>query len=112
MLKFLFAKPSEISLDQKWLDVPENAEVFTYHKKSAGRALLSGLILAAVSGATAIHVLLSMWNHWVAGVATHADYKDSGGIRTPKYAEAWWNAPEGRSIYWRGNVNEFHVLPT
>lgn len=70
MLKFLFARPSEISLDQKWLDVPENAEVFTYHKKSAGRALLSGLILAAVAEAAAIHVLLSMWNHWVAWVAT------------------------------------------
>lgn len=70
MLKFLFARPSEISWDQKWLDVPEGAEVFTYHKKSAGRALLSGLILAAVAEAAAIHVLLSMWNYWVAWAAT------------------------------------------
>jgi len=41
-----------------------------------------------------------------------ADYKDFGGIWIPTCGEVWWDAPEGRFVYWRGNVIEFNVLPT
>ncbi len=66
MLKYLFAKPAGVSPDPRWLDVPQDAEVFTYHQKHAGQALIGGLILAAIVEAAAVHLLISMWNHWVA----------------------------------------------
>ena len=66
MLKYLFAKPAGVSPDPRWLDVPQDAEVFTYHQKHAGQALLGGLILAAITEAAGVHLLISMWNHWVA----------------------------------------------
>lgn len=72
MLKYLFAKPAGVSSDPGWLDVPEGAKVFTYHQKHAGQILLGGLILAAIVEAAAVHVLISMWNHWVALAATLA----------------------------------------
>ena len=66
MLKYLFVKPAGVSSDPGWLDVPQDAEVFTYHQKHAGQALLGGLILAAIVEAAGVHLLISMWNHWVA----------------------------------------------
>ena len=53
MLKYLFAKPTGVSSDPRWLDVPEGAKVFTYHQKHAGQILLGGLILAAIVEAQA-----------------------------------------------------------
>lgn len=72
MLKYLFVKPAGVSSDRRWLDVPQDAEVFTYHQKHAGQALLGGLILAAIVEAAGVHLLISMWNHWVALAATLA----------------------------------------
>ena len=72
MLKYLFVKTAGNSSDRKWLDVPEDAEVFTYHQKHAGQALLGGLILATIAEAAAVHMLISIWNRWVALAATLA----------------------------------------
>ena len=70
MLKYLFAKPNGVGADQPYIDTPPDAEVFTYHRKHAGQALLDGLVLAALIELIAVHLLLSMWNHWVALLAT------------------------------------------
>jgi Family of unknown function (DUF6544) len=32
------------------------------------------------------------------------DYVSLGGIRVPGSAEVWWELPEGRFTYWRGEV--------
>ena len=73
LLKYLFLAPSSKGLPgQRWLDVPQDAEVFTYHRKNAGRALLAGLIVGSVFEATAVHVLISVWSHWAALAATFA----------------------------------------
>ena len=66
MLKYLFAKKPQ----DRWLDVPPGAAVFTYHQENALRALLSGLLVVAFVEAAALHLLLAMWNHWVALAAT------------------------------------------
>ncbi|MCH2180626.1 MAG: hypothetical protein MK108_01350 [Mariniblastus sp.] len=70
MLKYLFLKPSDDSPSGPWLEVPPEADVFTYHREHAGRALLFGLILAAIIEATALHWLISLWSHWLALAAT------------------------------------------
>ncbi len=31
-------------------------------------------------------------------------FKDFEGIRAPSEAEVWWDGPEGRFVYWRGEV--------
>ncbi|MEE2907354.1 MAG: hypothetical protein VX527_05915 [Planctomycetota bacterium] len=70
MLKYLLVKPDDDSPGGKYLDVPRDAEVFTYHQKHSGRTLLAGLVLAAIVEATAIHFLIAIWNDWVALAAT------------------------------------------
>ena len=79
MLKYLIAKPVAAKSDdamsagnENFLDVPRDATVFTYHKKNAGRALLGGILMASLVEATIVHILISMWNHWVALAATLA----------------------------------------
>ena len=66
MLKYLFAKHSA----QSSQETPTGAVEFSYHKDSAIQALLAGFLMAAVVEATVIHILLAMWNHWVATAAT------------------------------------------
>jgi hypothetical protein len=31
-------------------------------------------------------------------------YETLGGVRVPTFAEAYWDLPEGRYVYWRGTV--------
>ncbi len=31
-------------------------------------------------------------------------YRELGGLRVPTHAEVWWDLPERRFVYWRGNV--------
>jgi hypothetical protein len=31
-------------------------------------------------------------------------YRELGGLRVPTHAEVWWDLPEGRFVYWRGDV--------
>ena len=40
-----------------------------------------------------------------------ADYKDFGGVRLPTFGEVWWDAPDGRFVYWRAKVTAFEVVP-
>ena len=72
MIQFLLAKPDPESPEGKWLDVPKSSDVFSYHVKNSGRVLIAGLLMAAIVEAVALHVLLAMWNHWVALAATLA----------------------------------------
>lgn len=32
------------------------------------------------------------------------DYQDFDGIRAPSRGEVWWDAPDGKFVYWRGTV--------
>ncbi|MEM7453384.1 MAG: hypothetical protein AAF456_03410 [Planctomycetota bacterium] len=66
MLKYLFANSSAVRAKE----IPDDAEVFTYHEKSAIQALLGGFMMAAFVEATVLHILLAYWNHWIALVAT------------------------------------------
>lgn len=45
-------------------------------------------------------------NEWVptSWGGRFADYRTLGGIRLPTSAEAFWDLPEGRYVYWRGTV--------
>ncbi|MCH2177784.1 MAG: hypothetical protein MK106_03185 [Mariniblastus sp.] len=65
MLKYSFAKPTGGEAGQSYLDPPPDAEFFTYHHKHVGQALLGGLAFAAIIEAAALHLALSMWNHWI-----------------------------------------------
>jgi hypothetical protein len=38
----------------------------------------------------------------------YRDYADFGGICAPARAEAWWDPPDGRFLYWRGTVTRLH----
>ncbi len=35
-----------------------------------------------------------------------SNYAEFGGLRVPTHAEVWWDLPEGRFVYWRGDVIE------
>ena len=70
MLKYLFIKPAADSPDGRYRDVPREARVFTSHHRHSGRALLAGLVLAAIVEATAVHFLIAIWNDWIALAAT------------------------------------------
>ena len=70
MLKYLFAKPTGGAAGQSDLDPPPDAEFFTYHHKYVGQALLGGLAFTAIIVAAALHLALSMWNHWIEVAAT------------------------------------------
>ncbi len=39
-----------------------------------------------------------------------SDYQNFGGIRIPTFGEVWWDAPEERFVYWRGNVTQFEII--
>jgi hypothetical protein len=45
-------------------------------------------------------------NEWVATPwgGRYGDYRALGGIRMPSSAEAYWELPEGRYVYWRGTI--------
>jgi len=33
-----------------------------------------------------------------------SNYRELGGLRVPTHAEVWWDLPEQRFVYWRGDV--------
>ena len=50
-----------------------------------------------------------------ASVPTHwggelSDYEIVGGIRMPTRGEVGWELPEGRFVYWRGEITSAHVV--
>jgi hypothetical protein len=38
------------------------------------------------------------------------EYVSFGGTRAPTFAEAWWQLPEGRFVYWRAHVTALELL--
>ena len=41
----------------------------------------------------------------------YADYRTFGGLRIPVRAEVHWDLPEGRWVWWRGEVTEVALRP-
>jgi hypothetical protein len=39
------------------------------------------------------------------------DFKKFGGIRAPARGEVWWDTPDGRFLYWRGEVTSLRWAP-
>ena len=66
MLKYLFISGETKDCSK----THANSKAFSYHKKSALRALLSGFLMAAFVEATVLHILLWNWSHWLATAAT------------------------------------------
>jgi hypothetical protein len=38
------------------------------------------------------------------------DHRDAGGVRVPHRAEAGWDLPEGRFVYWRAEITAVEVM--
>lgn len=38
------------------------------------------------------------------------DYADFDGLRLPQAGEAYWDLPEGRYVYWRGEITGAEVV--
>jgi hypothetical protein len=39
-----------------------------------------------------------------------ADFESVSGTRIPTSGEAWWDLPEGRFVYWRGQITAFEAI--
>ena len=39
-----------------------------------------------------------------------SDYASFNGTRVPTYGQAWWELPEGRFVYWRGQINALELI--
>lgn len=39
-----------------------------------------------------------------------SDYKMFGSVRLPSFGEVWWDAPEGRFVYWRAHITDFELI--
>ena len=90
MIKYLFAKPEQHSPGGKWLDVPAGADVFTYHQEHAGRALLFGLILAAIA---------LLYTVWQSDIQEALDYQVDR-----HYLDAADEHQKLKTIYWQRAV--------
>ena len=66
MLKYLIASSTKVRAQE----TPKEAVSFSYHQKTGIQALLSGLLMAALVEAVVLHILIALWNHWVALLAT------------------------------------------
>ena len=40
----------------------------------------------------------------------YGEYASIDGTRIPTFAEAWWDLPEGRFVYWRGRISRIELL--
>ncbi|TPV93155.1 MAG: hypothetical protein B7733_21965 [Myxococcales bacterium FL481] len=38
-----------------------------------------------------------------------SEYRDFGGIQAPARGEVWWDGPDGRFLYWRGEVVQLQL---
>jgi Family of unknown function (DUF6544) len=100
---YAIARNSELrwrKRDDRWVDVPT-----TVGGETASVALEFdelGDVVDASSPARPLNRRQG-WTPMPWGGA-YSSYRDLGGMRMPTVAEVYWDLPEGRYVYWRGEI--------